>query len=63
MNTKVEELNTQLNCLYVEILRLRTVNVSLGVQLKQEREKSQKIIAEFEAAVSLVFIFRLPLFK
>jgi hypothetical protein len=51
LNTKVEELNTQLNCLYVENLRLRTVNVSLSVQLKQEREKSQKLMAEAEAAV------------
>lgn len=56
LNLKIEELNTQLSCLYVENLRLRTLNVSLSVQLKQERDKSRKIISEAETAVRCNFL-------
>ena len=52
LNLKIEELNAQLSCIYVEKLRLRTANVSLSVQLKQEREKTKKIMSESDVAVS-----------
>ena len=41
--------------LYVENLRLRASEIALTAQLKREREKSRKVMADAEAAVSPVY--------
>jgi hypothetical protein len=54
LSVRIEELNAQISTLYVENLRLRASEIALSAQLKKEREKSRKIIAEAENAVSLL---------
>ncbi|KAF5387168.1 hypothetical protein D9615_002095 [Tricholomella constricta] len=50
LSVRIEELNAQISSLYVENLRLRASEIALAAQLKREREKSRKIMAEAEAA-------------
>ncbi|KAG5637186.1 hypothetical protein H0H81_005443 [Sphagnurus paluster] len=50
LSVRIEELNAQLSSLYVENLRLRASEIALAAQLKREREKSRKILAEAETA-------------
>ncbi|KAH9842430.1 uncharacterized protein C8Q71DRAFT_202796 [Rhodofomes roseus] len=50
LSVRIEELNAQISTLYVENLRLRASEIALASQLKKEREKSRKIIADTEAA-------------
>ncbi|KAK1230077.1 hypothetical protein PQX77_006851 [Marasmius sp. AFHP31] len=52
LSVRIEELNAQISILYTENLRLRASEIALATQLKKEREKSRKIIAETEVAVS-----------
>ncbi|KAJ3773224.1 hypothetical protein FB446DRAFT_733673 [Lentinula raphanica] len=52
LSVRIEELNAQISTLYTENLRLRASEINLAAQLKREREKSRKVIAETEAAVS-----------
>ena len=52
LSLRIEELNAQISALHVENLRLRASEIALGLQLKKEREKSQRIIADAESAVS-----------
>lgn len=54
LSVRIEELNAQISTLYVENLRLRASEIALNSQLKKEREKSRKIIADAEAAVSAI---------
>lgn len=51
LSLRIEELNAQISALHVENLRLRASEIALGLQLKKEREKSQRIIADAESAV------------
>jgi hypothetical protein len=53
LSVRIEELNSQISILYTENLRLRASEISLSNQLKQEREKSRKLIDEVESAVRL----------
>ena len=53
LSIRIEELNAELSTLYVENLRLRTSELALTAQLKRERERSRKLLADTEAAVSL----------
>ena len=48
---KIEELNAHISSLYVENLRLRASEIALQSQLKREKVKSHKIMADAEAAV------------
>ncbi|TFK35465.1 hypothetical protein BDQ12DRAFT_688188 [Crucibulum laeve] len=50
LSVRIEELNAQISTLYVENLRLRASEIALAAQLKREREKSRKIMADAEAA-------------
>ncbi|CAL1703125.1 unnamed protein product [Somion occarium] len=50
LSIRIEELNAQISGLYVENLRLRASEIALSAQLKKEREKSRKILADAEAA-------------
>ncbi|KAJ7932768.1 hypothetical protein B0H13DRAFT_1954629 [Mycena leptocephala] len=50
LSMKIEELNTEISTLYTENLRLRASEIALAAQLKREREKSRKILADAEAA-------------
>ncbi|PPQ91943.1 hypothetical protein CVT25_000986 [Psilocybe cyanescens] len=50
LSVRIEELNAQISMLYVENLRLRASEIALTTQLKKEREKSQKVIADAETA-------------
>ncbi|GLB35668.1 putative shugoshin C terminus [Lyophyllum shimeji] len=50
LSVRIEELNAQISTLYVENLRLRASEIALTAQLKREREKSRKVMAEAEAA-------------
>ncbi|KAI6037426.1 hypothetical protein BKA83DRAFT_4176226 [Pisolithus microcarpus] len=52
LSVRVEELQAQISTLYVENLRLRASEIALAAQLKKEQEKSQKILADAEAATS-----------
>lgn len=52
LSAKIEELNAHISSLYVENLRLRASEIALSSQLKREKEKCQKIMADAEAAVS-----------
>ena len=52
LSVRIEELNAQISTLYVENLRLRASEIALAAQLKREREKSRKVMADAEAAVS-----------
>ena len=56
LSVRIEELNAQISTLYVENLRLRASEIALSAQLKKEREKSRKIIAEAEAAVRVCIL-------
>ena len=51
LSVRIEELQAQISTLYVENLRLRASEIALAAQLKKEQEKSQKILADAEAAV------------
>ncbi|KAF8061815.1 hypothetical protein FPV67DRAFT_297670 [Lyophyllum atratum] len=50
LSVRIEELNGQISTLYVENLRLRASEIALAAQLKREREKSRKVMADAEAA-------------
>ncbi|KAJ3782616.1 hypothetical protein GGU11DRAFT_794823 [Lentinula aff. detonsa] len=50
LSVRIEELNAQISTLYTENIRLRASEINLAAQLKREREKSRKVIAETEAA-------------
>ncbi|PIL33198.1 hypothetical protein GSI_04648 [Ganoderma sinense ZZ0214-1] len=50
LSARIEELNAQISTLYVENLRLRASEIALTSQLKKEREKSRKILADTESA-------------
>ncbi|KAI0074699.1 hypothetical protein K474DRAFT_1665142 [Panus rudis PR-1116 ss-1] len=52
LSVRIEELNAQISSLYVENLRLRASEIALSAQLKKEREKTRKIIADAEAATT-----------
>lgn len=51
LSVRIEELNAQISLLNVENLRLRASEIALAAQLKREREKSERVIADAEAAV------------
>jgi hypothetical protein len=51
LSVRIEELNAQISALHVENLRLRASEIALGLQLKKEKEKSQRIITDAESAV------------
>ncbi|KAI0648516.1 hypothetical protein C8Q79DRAFT_578253 [Trametes meyenii] len=50
LSARIEELNAQISTLYVENLRLRASEIALASQLKREKEKSRKILADTEIA-------------
>ncbi|EMD34268.1 hypothetical protein CERSUDRAFT_125461 [Gelatoporia subvermispora B] len=50
LSVRIEELNAQISTLYVENLRLRASEIALASQLKRERERSRRIMADAEAA-------------
>ncbi|EJD06135.1 uncharacterized protein FOMMEDRAFT_139387 [Fomitiporia mediterranea MF3/22] len=50
LSMKIEELNAHISTLYVENLRLRASEIALQSQLKREKVKSHKIMADAEAA-------------
>ncbi|KAF8162655.1 hypothetical protein B0H34DRAFT_794454 [Crassisporium funariophilum] len=50
LSVRIEELNAQVSTLYVENLRLRASEIALAAQLKREREKSRKVMADAELA-------------
>ncbi|KAK0186060.1 hypothetical protein F5146DRAFT_1124755 [Armillaria mellea] len=50
MSVRIEELNAQISTLYNENLRLRASEIALSTELKREREKSGKVLAEVEIA-------------
>ncbi|CDO71939.1 hypothetical protein BN946_scf184940.g86 [Trametes cinnabarina] len=50
LSARIEELNAQISSLYVENLRLRASEIALTSQLKKEKEKSRKILADTESA-------------
>ncbi|KAI0806675.1 hypothetical protein C8Q74DRAFT_1223665 [Fomes fomentarius] len=50
LSARIEELNAQISTLYVENLRLRASEIALTSQLKKEREKSRKVLADAESA-------------
>lgn len=50
LSVRIEELNAQISTLYVENLKLRASEIALEAQLKREREKSRKVMADAEAA-------------
>ncbi|KAI0045775.1 hypothetical protein FA95DRAFT_1680251 [Auriscalpium vulgare] len=51
LSVRIEELNAQISALYVENLRLRASEIALAAQLKKERDKSQRIMADAETAM------------
>ncbi|TCD64180.1 hypothetical protein EIP91_004454 [Steccherinum ochraceum] len=51
LSVRIEELNAQISTLYVENLRLRASEIALATQLKKEREKSRKVMADAEGAI------------
>ncbi|KAK0455262.1 uncharacterized protein EV420DRAFT_591172 [Desarmillaria tabescens] len=50
MSVRIEELNAQISTLYNENLRLRASEIALSTELKRERQKSGKVLAEVEIA-------------
>lgn len=56
LSVRVDELSTDIRNLQGENLRLRQTVISLLAQLKREREKSRKILADTEVAVRLSFL-------
>lgn len=57
LSVRIEELNAQISTLYVENLRLRASEIALTAQLKKERDKSRKIMADTEAAVRPIAVY------
>jgi hypothetical protein len=51
LSVRVDELSNEIRNLQGENLRLRQTVISLVAQLKREREKSRKILADTEVAV------------
>ncbi|KAI0062149.1 hypothetical protein BV25DRAFT_1826018 [Artomyces pyxidatus] len=51
LSVRIEELNAQISTLYVENLRLRASEIALAAQLKKERDRSQRIMADAESAM------------
>lgn len=51
LSVRIEELNGEITFLQVENLRLRQSEIALQAQLKREREKTRRIMADTEAAV------------
>ncbi|KAL0947843.1 hypothetical protein HGRIS_013905 [Hohenbuehelia grisea] len=62
LSVRIEELNAQISTLYVENLRLRSSEIALTTQLKREREKSNKVMAEAET-VSQHFVKQLSFLR
>jgi len=60
LSVRIEELNAQISTLYVENLRLRASEIALTAQLKKEQDKSRKIMADAEAAVSITYLEHPP---
>lgn len=56
LSIRIEELNAEITVLQVENLRLRQSEISLFAQLKREREKSRKVMADTETAVRSWFV-------
>ena len=56
LSLKIEELNAHISTLYVENLRLRASEIALQAQLRREKEKCQRIMADAEDAVSIIYI-------
>ncbi|KAK2460719.1 hypothetical protein APHAL10511_007189 [Amanita phalloides] len=52
LSIRIEELNAELSTLYAENLRLRSSEIRLTAQLRRERERSRKLLADTEAAAS-----------
>ncbi|KAL4254435.1 shugoshin family protein [Abortiporus biennis] len=50
LSVRIEELNAEISTLHAENLRLRASEIALTAQLKKEREKSRKVVADAEAA-------------
>ncbi|KAG6872690.1 hypothetical protein C0995_007572 [Termitomyces sp. Mi166 len=50
LSVRIEELNAEISKLYVENLKLKASEIALAAQLKREREKSRKVMAEAEVA-------------
>jgi len=50
LSAKIEELNAHISTLYVENLRLRASEIALSSQLRREKDRCQKIMADAEAA-------------
>ncbi|KAH6899164.1 hypothetical protein BKA70DRAFT_1198417 [Coprinopsis sp. MPI-PUGE-AT-0042] len=50
LSVRIEELNAHIQALTVENLRLRTSEIQLTSELKREREKSRKVMADAESA-------------
>lgn len=48
---RIEELNAQISMLYAENLRLRASEIALRVELRRERDKTCKVVADLEAKV------------
>jgi cell division protein FtsB len=55
LSVRIEELNAQISTLYVENLRLKANEIALTAQLKKEQDKSRKLMADAEAAVSVTY--------
>lgn len=53
---RIAELSAELSMLQVENVSLREAKISLVTQLKREREKSRKVMADAEAAVSFQLV-------
>ncbi|TFK45908.1 hypothetical protein OE88DRAFT_1721318 [Heliocybe sulcata] len=51
LSCKVEELQAQISQLYVENLSLRASSIALEAQLKREKEKTRKIMADADDAI------------
>ncbi|KZT19161.1 hypothetical protein NEOLEDRAFT_1142432 [Neolentinus lepideus HHB14362 ss-1] len=51
LSCKVEELQAQISQLYVENLSLRASSIALEAQLKREKEKARKIMADADDAI------------
>jgi len=51
LSVRIEELNAEITVLHVENLRLRSSEIALAAQLKKERQRSQTVLLDAEAAV------------
>ncbi|KIY46260.1 hypothetical protein FISHEDRAFT_75815 [Fistulina hepatica ATCC 64428] len=54
LSVRIEELNAQISELYNENLRLRASEIALARQLKQERDKTRRVMADAETASQLL---------